>query len=196
MSAAGKRDARILKKKIGVLSLQGCVQAHRKHIEALGATFQEVKYSEDFQSIDALILPGGESSVILKNLELFQMFDELKNYSLTHPVWGICAGAILLSSAVRGSNQKSLGVVDCEVERNAYGRQSESFVENFEGESVAFIRAPKIVSFNVEASQILATHKGETTALRQGNKMISSFHPELSEKTPSKMHQLFFETLS
>ena len=111
--------------KIGVLDLQGCVFPHQAHIEALGAQFHRVKSSNDFTSVDALILPGGESSTMLKNLANLQLWNDLQTCVQRVPVWGICAGAILMANKV-SPEQQSLKVMDVSIHRNAYGRQLDS----------------------------------------------------------------------
>jgi len=176
---------------IGVLALQGCVDRHQKHIEACGAKFFEVKNSKDLKNIDGLILPGGESSTMLKALHNFDFFAELKTFCEHKAVWGICAGAILLAKEVVHPEQESLGLVDIRVARNAYGSQLDSFNTSIRDYTVSFIRAPKFEILNAERIEILDSQEAEVLCLRQGNIMLSAFHPELNESAPSPWHSYF-----
>ena len=109
---------------IGVLALQGAVQPHRPHIEAAGAQFMTVKTPEQFEQVDAFILPGGESTTMLKLIERFNLWDVLADQFSKKPVWGICAGSILLAETVTDPAQKSFGLLPVSVRRNGYGRQT------------------------------------------------------------------------
>ena len=129
--------------KIGVLALQGAFQLHQRHIEALEAHYVPVVEKEDFENIDGLILPGGESGTMLKLIEAVGIKEVLRQLLNTKPAWGICAGAILMAKEVRNPAQPSLGVLDIEIERNAYGRQLESSQEMINNYWVSYIRAPK-----------------------------------------------------
>ena len=112
--------------KIGVLALQGAFHLHKFHLESLGAEYVEITDNKALSDIDGLILPGGESGVMLKLIELAGMHDNLLNHLQNKPTWGICAGAILMAKTVIHPNQKSFGVIDIEIERNAYGSQISS----------------------------------------------------------------------
>src|SRR5258708_349998 len=114
---------------IGVLALQGCVEPHKRHIEALGARFLAAKTASDFKVVDGIIVPGGESTTILHLLDSLNLYDALGESLNRVPSWGVCAGAILLAKTVLGARQKSFGCLDISVLRNAYGRQADSFVE-------------------------------------------------------------------
>lgn len=178
-------------KTVGVLALQGAFQAHQKHIEALGHIYKPIRKSSDFENIDALIIPGGESSTMLKLLKVLGMEDAFEVALKKTPVWGICAGAILLSRKVLGMEQKSFAVVDVDVERNAYGRQTESFNEVIGDYEVAFIRAPIIQSADPAKVEVLAKVKNQPVWVSQGRNMLTTFHPEINPKLPSPMHQHF-----
>lgn len=146
--------------KIGVLALQGAVDLHRPHIEACGAAFAAVKTPAQFETVDAFILPGGESTTMLKLIENFKLWDVLAEQFAQKPVWGICAGAILMAeksfrtdnlssrqdSKESSQTQKSFGLLPISVRRNGYGTQLESHMVEIENYPVSFIRAPVIVS--------------------------------------------------
>ena len=182
-------------KTIGVLALQGCVTPHRKHIENAGFLYQEVRTANDLRSVDALILPGGESTTQLKLIDTFSLEAPLREAFSRIPIWGICAGAILLSKSVRSPEQKSFHVIDVTIDRNSYGRQLDSFTVQQEGFEVAFIRAPKILSCG-NSVKILASQEGSPTWVQQNSCMLTTFHPELNPKAPSPMHEHFFRLLS
>lgn len=178
------------KKKIGVLALQGAVEPHKSHIEACGAEFHAVKTAKDFEKIDAFILPGGESTTMLKLINRFELWDVLVQQFKTKPVWGICAGSILMAKTVTNPAQKSFGLLDMTVERNGYGRQLESRHVPINGYTVSFIRAP-IITEIADDIKILAEHDEKPAWVQKGNKVASSFHPELTMDYPSPMHQHF-----
>ena len=175
---------------IGVLGLQGCVKPHRPHLEALGLAYREVRSEADFEGLRALILPGGESTTMLKLIAALGLEPALRRALERLPVWGICAGAILLARHVPG--QRSFGVLDIDVERNAYGRQLASFEAEVEGYPVAFIRAPRIRRVG-SATEVRAERGGAAIWVTQGKAMATAFHPELSREYPSPMHQAFTE---
>ncbi len=179
---------------IGVLALQGAYDAHAKTLTILGATPKLVRTPADLAGLDGLIMPGGESTTMLKFLERNGFFEILQTYVRTTPTFGTCAGAILLANHVEHPPQRSLGALDITVERNAYGRQIDSTILNAETAlpggplEMVFIRAPRIrlTGPNVET---LATRDGFPTLVRSGNLMAATFHPELS--SDSRVHQLF-----
>jgi 5'-phosphate synthase pdxT subunit len=144
--------------------------------------------------LDGLILPGGESTTMLKFLEKHSFFDVLEEFCRRKPVFGTCAGAILLAREVLNPPQRSLGVLDAVVERNAYGRQVDSAILTAETSlpggplEMVFIRAPRIVSTGAGV-QVLATRDGAPTLIRQGTVMAATFHPELS--ADRRVHALF-----
>ncbi len=176
--------------RVGILAVQGCVEPHRKHVEALGAQLVEVRRSEDFESIDALILPGGESTTMLKLIEHFGIWDDLLKASKVIPFWGICAGSILMAKKVSDPAQKSLGIMDIDIQRNGYGRQLDSAQVKLNNYEVAFIRAP-IVSRSGEECDVLARYKGDPVWIQEGMHMISTFHAELNTEAPSPFHRAF-----
>lgn len=179
---------------IGVLALQGAVEIHRPHIEAAGASFLAVKTPEDFKKADGFILPGGESTTMLKLIERFELSDALEKEFSEKPVWGICAGSILLAEKVSNPEQKSFGLLPIEVERNGYGRQLQSHNETIEGFEVSFIRAPVISAVN-DNIEIIAEKDGKPVWVQKGHIMATTFHPELTLTFPSPMHTAFIDLI-
>ena len=177
---------------IGVLALQGAVYPHKPHIEACGAEFRAVKTDEQFEEVDALILPGGESTTMLKLIENFGLWESLLKNFKSKPVWGICAGAILLAQTVTDPVQKSFGILPMTVRRNGYGRQLDSHHAFVEGYEVSFIRAPVFTQIGSDVD-ILAEHQGTPVWVQKGDKWASTFHPELTLDFPSPMHRRFID---
>lgn len=182
--------------RIGVLAIQGDYAAHADALTEVGAVPVEVRKCDELADLDGLILPGGESTTMLKFLERRHLFDDLKQFCSTRPVFGTCAGAILLAREVRNPAQASLGVLDAVVERNSYGRQIDSSILLAEtalgGEKLemVFIRAPRILDTGPEV-EILARRDGTATLVRQGKLMAATFHPELSEDR--RVHKAFVD---
>jgi pyridoxal 5'-phosphate synthase pdxT subunit len=181
--------------KIGVLALQGDFAAHARMIERLGAKALEVRREADLMSVDGLILPGGESTTMLKFIEEERLSDPIKRLARQRrPMFGTCAGAILLARKVTGPRQTSLGLIDIEVERNGYGRQVESFISQaetiIEGGPVeaVFIRAPRIRHAGPKV-QVLARAAGEPVFVREREIFAATFHPELTQD--ERPHRLF-----
>jgi 5'-phosphate synthase pdxT subunit len=183
---------------IGVLALQGAYEAHAKTLRVLGATPKLVRLPADLEEIDALIMPGGESTTMLKFLERHNFFDTLKTFVQTTPTFGTCAGAILLAKDVENPVQKSLNALDITIERNAYGRQIDSTILTASTEleggplEMVFIRAPRITRTGPEV-EILASREQYPVLVRQGNLLAATFHPELSSDT--RVHQLFLNLI-
>jgi 5'-phosphate synthase pdxT subunit len=175
---------------IGVLALQGCVEPHQKHIEAAGAVYKPVKTAAEFDAVDAFILPGGESTTMLKLIEVFDLWEPLARNFAAKPVWGICAGAILMAETVTHPQQKSFGLLPMTVQRNAYGRQAESHFTMINNYEICFIRAPVITACSKDV-EILASYEGAPVWVEQGRYIASSFHAELNLAAPSPMHQHF-----
>ena len=182
-------------KTIGILALQGAFQAHKAHIEALGCRYRAVRNAKDFQGLDGLIIPGGESSTMLKLLNVLEMEEALTATLKKLPAWGICAGAILMSDKVLGRTQKSFASVDISISRNAYGRQLDSFCTEIDSYEVAFIRAPILEDPINNSVKVLWRFNNKAVWVRQGNKMLTSFHPEINPLRPSPMHKYFIEKL-
>jgi 5'-phosphate synthase pdxT subunit len=184
--------------KIGVLALQGDFDAHRRRLEELGAEVVLVKKPEQFDNIDGLVIPGGESGTFLKLLGEAG-FEKLKQFVRTKPSFGTCAGAILLATEVENPKQAGLGAIDIAIRRNAYGRQVDSsiregtLVNEKSGSSpmeMVFIRAPKIERVGSGVS-VIATEGDDPVAVRQGKVMAATFHPELSDDP--RVHQAFLD---
>lgn len=192
-------NAQVKRPRIGILAIQGDYAAHAEALAESGATPVEVRKREELAGLDGLILPGGESTTILKFLERGHLFDDLKHFCSTHPVFGTCAGAILLAREVRNPSQRSLGVLDIVVERNAYGRQVDSSIlfsdSKIPGEKLemVFIRAPRIVETGPEV-EVLARREGMATLVRQGNLMAATFHPELT--SDRRVHKAFVDLVN
>ncbi len=183
---------------VGVLALQGDFDAHRRRLEELGARVVLVRKPEQLDGVDALVIPGGESSTFLKLLgERFAA--KLRDFVRTKPTFGTCAGSILLASEVTNPPQPSLGALDATVQRNAYGRQIDSSIRTVATSlpggplEAVFIRAPKFqrVGAGVE---VLATEGADPILVRQRNVLAATFHPELSPD--SRVHQFFLEMIT
>ena len=175
---------------IGVLALQGAFDLHRNHVLAAGADYLEVANKEDLEKVDGLIIPGGESSVMLKLLDSLSMNEPMARFVSKKPTWGICAGAILLAKKVSNPSQRSFAAIDIEIQRNGYGRQLDSSEELVEGYSVAYIRAPIITNLGNEVT----THHcrgSNPTWVESRNVMVTTFHPEISQEAPSPWHRSF-----
>ncbi len=170
---------------IGILSIQGDFIEHKKALDSLGVDSIFVKYPEDLQNIDGLIIPGGESTTISRLAKKWGLFEEIKKFS--KPVMGTCAGAILMAKEVLNEfNEKEdtpFGLIDMVVKRNAFGRQIESFETSlkFNGKTFTgvFIRAPKILKLG-DRVETLITYNDSPVMVREGNRIALTFHPELS----------------
>jgi 5'-phosphate synthase pdxT subunit len=184
---------------VGVLSLQGAFAAHQRALEAVGAATRQVRKPADLNGIDALVMPGGESTTMSRLLDTSGLFDDVKALiSDGLPVFGTCAGMILLASDVLDgrNDQLSFGAVDVTVQRNGYGRQIDSFeadldVAGFdEPFHAVFIRAPKVVAVGANVD-VLAEYDGVPVVARQGHVMVASFHPELT--ADARLHARFLQ---
>ena len=181
---------------IGVLALQGAYEAHARTLRELDAEPRLIRTPDQLEGLDGLIMPGGESTTMLKFLERNGFFDVLQQFVRTTPTFGTCAGAILLATDVENPPQRSLGVLPMTVERNAYGRQIDSTILETETSlpggplEMVFIRAPRIRSTAPEVETI-ASRDGFPTLVRSGHLMAATFHPELSQDT--RVHQLFLD---
>jgi 5'-phosphate synthase pdxT subunit len=191
-------------KKVGVLSLQGDFAAHGAALERAGALPVYVREREQLSDIDGLIIPGGESTTMLKLLRYENLFDDLAEFGRRKPVFGTCAGAILMAKDVSNPAQESLGLMDIAIERNAYGRQIDSRVVELDPDAdferrtapgkleAVFIRAPIIRRVD-EGVRILMGYEGDPVLIEQGRHLAATFHPELT-KDP-RIHSLFLEKL-
>ncbi|MCT8136320.1 pyridoxal 5'-phosphate synthase glutaminase subunit PdxT [Anaerobacillus sp. CMMVII] len=181
--------------KIGVLALQGAVREHVQSLQSPDVEVVVVKKVEQLDDLDGLVLPGGESTAMRRLIDKYDFFEPLKAFANAgKPMFGTCAGLILMAKQLVGQNEGHLEIIDMEVERNAFGRQRESFEAELMVKGIAedimavFIRAPliKSVGDNVE---ILSKYKGEIVAVRQEQFLACSFHPELT--SDARFHQYF-----
>ncbi len=175
---------------IGILALQGGFQAHERILDRLHMEYREVKLPKHLHDLEALIIPGGESTTMLKLLNAFELFDPLVAFGNTgYPVLGTCAGAILMCRTVRFKNQKSLGWIPASIDRNAYGSQQESFqvrhdcpLWGLKDVPSLFIRAPRFAELS-EGVSVLSKWNGDTTGVEFKNFSAVSYHPELGGDT-------------
>lgn len=183
-------------KTIGILALQGDFEAHAGAIVRAGAMAAEVRTIEQLNAVDALVIPGGESTTMLKLMSYYGLFEPLKQFAAAKPVFGTCAGAILLARDVLSPAQASLDVLDMTIERNAYGRQLDSHVARLQGHALdgdaeleaVFIRAP-IIRRVGETGKVLASHNGDPVLVDFGRHLVATFHPELT--ADPRVHRLF-----
>lgn len=185
--------------KAGVLSLQGDFAEHLATFRALGAEAVDVRRPEQLADLDALVIPGGESTTIGKLAERYGFIDAIRDRAAAGmPVWGTCAGAIVLAKDVPGHPHPVLGLIDMTVERNAFGRQIDSFEADLDIKGVTgapfhavFIRAPRIVAVGPGVEVLSELEDGSIVAARQGRLLATSFHPELT--ADRRVHQLFLD---
>jgi len=186
---------------IGVLALQGDVREHRAMLRAIGAKSMEIRLPTDLANVQGLIIPGGESTTIGKLARTFGLIEPLQDFGRAHPVWGTCAGAILLSKDAR-RDQPLLGLMDIHVERNAFGRQVDSFITDVSVPALAeperpfpavFIRAPIFEDVGESVSQLASlpgkNGKNNIVAVQEQHLLATSFHPELTHDT--RFHEYF-----
>lgn len=181
---------------IGILALQGDFEAHAIVLARAGARTTLVRKSGDLGDLDGLIMPGGESTTMLRFMGRDGFFDALSQFLKTAPCFATCAGCILLASKVLSPAQSSLGLLDVTVERNSYGRQIDSVILTQQTElsggplEMVFIRAPRITRAGADV-EVLARRGDSPTLVRQGNLLASTFHPEMT--TDLRVHNLFLE---
>jgi 5'-phosphate synthase pdxT subunit len=180
---------------IGILAIQGDYEAHAKMLDRIGVAHRYVRTSDDLNGLAGIILPGGESTTHLKVLTEEGLFEPLRKFGADGgPVYGTCAGAILLAREVHGPPQASLGLLDASVLRNGYGRQLASDVHVVQTKlreqriEMVFIRAPIFETVGPKV-EVLAEFGGHPILVRQGNILASTFHPELTEDTT--IHEYF-----
>ncbi len=188
--------------KLGVLALQGDFREHRISLEKLGADVSEVRLPEHLDGLSGLIIPGGESTAIGKLMVAYGLLDMIREFGQTKAIWGTCAGAILLSKEV-GNKQPLLELMDITIQRNAFGRQLDSFEIDlpvpFLSPSkpdyhLTFIRGPIITEVYGEAQPLLSLPDGRIIAAQQGRLLATSFHPELTDDL--RFHRYFLEMAS
>jgi 5'-phosphate synthase pdxT subunit len=184
---------------IGVLAIQGDYAAHAEALSESGANPVEVRKPGQLAGIDGLVLPGGESTTILRFLEKHSFFEILREFCGKKPIFGTCAGTILLAREVLNPAQRSLGILDAVVERNAYGRQIDSAIVTAETTlaggplEMVFIRAPRILKTGPNVN-VLAERDGFPVLVSQGRVLAATFHPELSRDR--RVHRLFVEAVA
>ncbi len=186
--------------KIGVLALQGAFVEHEKILTALGAEPVEVRVAQQLDGLHGLIIPGGESTTIGKLATDFHLMEPLRRFAAAKPTWGTCAGLIFLARQA-GRDQPLLGLMDVKVERNAFGRQVDSFEADLEvpalGEPpfpAVFIRAPAIESVGPGVQVLARLSSGKIVAVRQNHLLATAFHPELTGD--DRFHRLFLGMFS
>lgn len=185
---------------VAVLALQGDFEAHRRALAEVGVESFEAKRPGDLERADGLVIPGGESTTLWKFFEAEPWEEAFRAFAESgRPVLGTCAGAIVLAREVSNPAQRGLGLIDLSIERNAYGRQVDSFVDEISCPSLGgtmpavFIRAPRIRAAG-EGVEILGRHGGEPVLARQGNVVAATFHPELT--ADRRLHRLLFGGLA
>ena len=186
-------------KQIGVLGLQGAYAKHLAILQQLDVQAVDVRKPEDLEECHGLIIPGGESTTMTKLINEIDMHDALLKFSVDRPVFGTCAGMILMAARVDDGRVKTLNLINIEVERNGYGRQIDSFIDELDvttnGQAFSmrgvFIRAPRIKNMG-DGVEVLASVNGEPVLVQEGHHMAAAFHPELTGET--RIHN-YFSTL-
>lgn len=186
---------------VGVLALQGAFAKHIEVIKSLGITAKEVRYPKDLEECNGLIIPGGESTTMTKQMEVVGLREKIISFAARKPIFGTCAGLILMSREVQGNSIIPFGVLDVAVERNAFGRQADSFRADIEinlpqmrmkSVPAFFIRAPRIRECGSEV-KVLARYEDEPILIQQGFHLGATFHPELSNDPT--IHKYFLSLL-
>lgn len=171
--------------KIGVLGLQGAVQEHLDQIESSGHQGFVVKRPEQLHELDGLILPGGESTTMRRFIDQYHFLEPIRSFSKHRPIFGTCAGMVLLANELVDAENAHLQLIDIKVKRNAFGRQKDSFEADLLVKGMqkpypaVFIRAPFVQSSSDQV-EVLATYEGNIVAAKQGNILVTAFHPELT----------------
>lgn len=187
-----------MKKRVGILALQGDFEAHGKALARAGAEPVEVRTAEELDHVQGLVIPGGESTTMLKLLDVTGLKEPLRKFGESKPIFGTCAGAILLAKRVTNPVQDSLALMDIEVQRNAYGRQLDSRIVNLKPEmeggdlEAVFIRAPIIRHVGADA-RVIASYNGDPVLVEQGRHLVATFHPELSQD--DRIHRHFVDKI-
>jgi pyridoxal 5'-phosphate synthase pdxT subunit len=188
-----------VQKKVGVLALQGDFEAHSRAVVRSGAEAVQVRTPKDLDGVDALIIPGGESTTMLKLLDETGLREPLLSFGTAKPILGTCAGAILAAKHVTNPNQDALGIMDITVERNSYGRQLDSRIVKLQPEALeggemeaVFIRAPRIREVG-KGARVLASYNGDPVLVEQGRHIAATFHPELTED--NRVHSLLLSKI-
>ncbi len=182
---------------VGVVAVQGDFAEHIAVLKELGVGIREVRLPKDLEGIDALIIPGGESTTLRRLFDLYHLTEPIASLAASGtPTWGTCAGMIMLAGKLTDDRPEPLGVMDITVARNAYGRQTDSFEADVEFPKLGkepfhtiFIRAPAIAEVGTDIEVLGSLSDGTPVALRQGNLLVTAFHPELTKDT--RFHRYF-----
>jgi 5'-phosphate synthase pdxT subunit len=174
---------------VGVLALQGDFEEHIASLRRLGVEAREVRTERQLAEVDRLIIPGGESTTMAKLMDVYGLREPLQAFARSgKPVWGTCAGLIMLAGRLLEDRPEPLGAMSTVVHRNGFGRQVDSFTTAFEA---VFIRAPKIAEMGSAVDVLAALPDGTIVAAREGNLLVTAFHPELTKD--DRVHELFME---
>ncbi len=186
--------------KIGVLALQGAFIEHEKKLRALGVEAVEVRLPEDLEGLDGLIIPGGESTTIGKLAVEYGLIEPLRQFARDKPTWGTCAGMIFLAKDIGNDRQPILGLMDVHVNRNAFGRQVDSFevdlpisVLGDEPLHCVFIRAPVVTEVDKGVDVLARLADGRIVAVKEGHLLATAFHPELTDD--NRLHEYFLKMI-
>ncbi|MCC6803746.1 MAG: pyridoxal 5'-phosphate synthase glutaminase subunit PdxT [Anaerolineae bacterium] len=186
--------------KIGVLALQGAFIEHEKMLRSLGVEVVEVRLPEQLEGLDGLIIPGGESTTIGKLATAFGLIEPLRTFAQTTPTWGTCAGMIFLACDIGIDRQPILGVMDIDVNRNAFGRQIDSFEADLDIARLGnppfhavFIRAPIVTEAGAGVDVLAQLPDGRIVAVQQEHLLATAFHPELTGD--SRLHAYFLDMI-
>ncbi len=186
--------------KVGVLALQGAFIEHEKTLSALGAEAREVRMPEQLEGLDGLIIPGGESTAIGKLATEFVLIDPLREFARSKPTWGTCAGMIFLAKDIGIDRQPILGVMDINVNRNAFGRQIDSFEADVLIKPLGdppfhavFIRAPVVTGVGADVAVLAELKDGRIVAVQQNHLLATAFHPELTGDF--RLHRYFMDMI-
>lgn len=184
---------------VGVLALQGAFIEHIAHLKRLGVNTREVRLPEHLQGLDGLIIPGGESTTIGKLATTYGLIEPLRQFASQRPTWGTCAGMIFLAKHLSNEGQPILGLMDITVDRNAFGRQVDSFqialnIKGLENPFQAlFIRAPVVTQAGANVEVLATLDDGRIVAVKQEHLLATAFHPELTEDT--RLHERFLDMM-
>jgi pyridoxal 5'-phosphate synthase pdxT subunit len=187
--------------KVGVLALQGAFREHIRMLKSLGVDAEEIRLPGEIDEVDGLIIPGGESTTMRKLMADYRFIDTIREFAAAgRPVFGTCAGLIVMADRVNGKKQDLLNLIDIDVERNAYGRQVDSREADIPCQSIGekpfhavFIRAPQILGIGPGIEE-LARYQNRVVLARQKNILVATFHPELTGD--ARVHKLFLEMLA
>jgi 5'-phosphate synthase pdxT subunit len=181
---------------VGVLALQGDFAEHEAVLAQIGAVTREVRVPGDLDGLDALVIPGGESTTLTRLMAAYDLLEPIRSFAATRPVWGTCAGMIVMARRASDLDRATLDLIDIEVKRNAFGRQVDSFETDIQIEGLAgppfhavFIRAPLIESVGEGVAVLGRLDGGGIVAARQGRLLVTAFHPELT--SDRRLHEYF-----